>query len=174
MGFTYCFISFKNIPTREDVYHIKNEVYRFSERPTVTCLQNTHVTCCHVLSRVVTCCHVLSRVYTIHVTCCHVSMIQSLFQVNEVHGTKTKQRMTLSEIQNNVSPVSSTEFCVSTLAGGILSSQVDINILSTLNNISLSTFNVNWQTFLIGISFCSKWNLPKICTVSWKLRILLF
>ena len=46
-----------------------------------------------------------------------------------MHGTKSKQKLTLTEIQCNVSPATSTEFCVSTLSGGILSSQVGSGVV---------------------------------------------
>ena len=46
-----------------------------------------------------------------------------------MHGTKSKQKLTLTEIQCNVSPATSTEFCVSTLSGGIFSSQVGSGVV---------------------------------------------
>ena len=52
-----------------------------------------------------------------------------LHQVNELHGTKSKQRLTVAEVQANVSPPTSTEFCVSTLSGGILKSQVGFEVI---------------------------------------------
>ncbi|KAL5247721.1 hypothetical protein ACHWQZ_G019565 [Mnemiopsis leidyi] len=59
-------------------------------------------------------------------------------RVNEVHGTKSKQRLTVSEVQANVSPPTSTEFCVSTLSGGILKSQAGLfHVLSSVRDTQL-------------------------------------